>query len=152
MRAKTTTPTHSTIRWWRTASAVVSSWSAKIYASLWKKKQPNKPCGEAYIDDVGDDPRLKDKNVVAIDPNMSDLLCCVDSDANDQVKFRYTQSTRRKETKVKKHRNILQQRKEEYKVEDKMVQQWEAEPSEHNRKTMNFDHFKAYVKKKWSER
>ena len=95
-----------------------------------------------------DDPTLKDKNVVAIDPNMSDLLYCVDSDAKDQVKFRYTQNTRRKETKVKKYCNILQQRKQENKVEDKTVQQWEAGLGEHNRKTMNFEHFKAYVNKK----
>ena len=95
-----------------------------------------------------DDPTLKDKNVVAIDPNMSDLLYCVDSDAKDQVKFKYTQNTRRKETKVEKYRNTLQQRKEENKVEDKTVQQWEAEPSEHNRKTMNFEHLKTYVNNK----
>ncbi len=50
--------------------------------------------------------------------------------------------------KVKKYRNILQQRKEENKVENKTVQQWEAELGEHNRKTMNFEHFKTYVNKK----
>ncbi len=96
---------------------------------------------------MGDDPTLKDKNVVAIDPNMSDLLYCVDSDAKDQVKFRYTLNTRRKETEVKKSRNILPQRKEENKVEDKTVQQWEAGLGEHDRTTMNFEHFKTYVKK-----
>jgi hypothetical protein len=53
---------------------------------------------------------LRGKRVVAIDPNMSDLLYCVDGDTKDQTKFRYT---RRKETKAKKYRTYLQERKQE---------------------------------------
>ena len=45
---------------------------------------------------------LVDLKLVAIDPNMGDLLYCVDSDQRDQTKFRYSQDMRRKETKFKK--------------------------------------------------
>jgi hypothetical protein len=85
--------------------------------------------------------------VVAIDPNMSDLLYCVDSDAKDQTKFRYTQDQRRKETKAKKYRDYLQERKQET-VDGKRVVEWEAELSAFNRKTTDFTKFKAYIQKK----
>jgi hypothetical protein len=61
--------------------------------------------GEIYIDEVEDHAPLRHKRVVAIDPNLSDLLYCVDSDAKEpkaQTKFRYTQDERRKETKTKR--------------------------------------------------
>jgi hypothetical protein len=85
--------------------------------------------------------------VVAIDPNMSDLLYCVDGDTKDQTKFRYTQDTRRKETKAKKYRDYLQERKQET-VDGKRVAEWEAELSAFNRKTTDFTKFKAYIQNK----
>ena len=78
---------------------------------------------------------------------MSDLLYCVEGDAKDQTKFRYTQDQRRKETKAKKYRDYLQERKQE-KVGDKSVVEWEAEMSAFNRKTTDFTKFKAYIQKK----
>jgi len=86
-------------------------------------------------------------HVVSIDPNLSDLLYCVNGDTKEQTKFRYTQDTRRKETKAKKYRNYLQQRKQEM-VDGKRVVEWEAELSAYNRKTMDFERFKAYIQKK----
>jgi hypothetical protein len=76
-----------------------------------RAKEPKHTEGgsERYIDEVDDYTPLRDKRVVAIDPNMSDLLYCVDGDTKDQTKFRYTQDTRRKETKAKKYRNYLQE-------------------------------------------
>jgi len=103
--------------------------------------------GETYIDEVPDYAALKGKRVVAIDPNMSDLLYCVDSDGREQVKFRYTQETRRKETKVKKYRNYLQLRKQEI-IAGKSVGEWETELSVFNKKTTDFVRFKAYLKQK----
>ena len=50
---------------------------------------------------------------LGIDPNMGDLLYCIDSDQTNQTKFRYSQDMRRKETKSKKYRNLLQTQKEE---------------------------------------
>ena len=104
---------------------------------------------EQYIDEL--DPKklesLKDKKIVAIDPNLSDLLYCVDSNEKDQVKYRYTQDTRRKETKQKKYRDILQEHKKTY-IEDKTVQEWENILSNFNKKTLDFVKFKDYIKQK----
>ena len=103
---------------------------------------------EVYIDEVKDYTTLQDKKVVAIDPNMSDLLYCVNSDVREnQTIFRYTQDTRRKETKVKKYRNLLQAKKERI-IDGKTVVKCEAELSEYNKKTLNFDQFKGYLSKK----
>ena len=62
---------------------------------------------EKYIDELTENEydNLKNKNIVAIDPNLSDLIYCINDKGN---KFRYTQDQRRKETKAKKYRNILQ--------------------------------------------
>lgn len=102
---------------------------------------------EPYIDELKEHSSLTDKRVVAIDPNLSDLLYCVDGDTKDQTKFRYTQDQRRKETKTKKYCNILQEKKSEI-IEGKTIMQWEAELSFFNKKTLDFDLFKAYVTKK----
>lgn len=99
---------------------------------------------EKYIDELTDYTDLKHKNVVAIDPNKSDLLFCVDDNEN---KFRYTQNQRRKETKQKKYRNILQNYKLE-KIDNKTISEWETELSFHNSKTLDFEKFKEYIKKK----
>jgi len=112
-----------------------------------KEPKPKEGAGERYIDEVEDYAPLTSKRVVAIDPNMSDLLYCVDGDTKDQVKFRYTQDTRRKETKAKKYRDYLQERKQD-RVDGKRVVEWEAELSAFNRKTTDFTKFKAYIQKK----
>ena len=118
-----------------------------------KEPKPKKGSGERserserYIDEVDDYTPIRDKRVVAIDPNMSDLLYCVDGDTKEQTKFRYTQDTRRKETKAKKYRDYLQERKQEP-VDGKRVVEWEAELSAFNRKTTDFTKFKAYIQKK----
>jgi transposase len=117
-----------------------------------RTKEPKAPThkeggSERYIDEVNDYAPLTNKRVVAIDPNMSDLLYCVDSDTKDQTKFRYTQDQRRKETKAKKYRDYLQERKQET-VDGKRVEEWEAELSAFNRKTTDLAKFKAYIQKK----
>ena len=114
-----------------------------------RMKAPKKKKGsdEKYIDELEDYESLKNKRVVAIDPNLSDLIHCVEGDTKDQIKFRYTQDTRRKETKFKKYRDFLQERKHEM-IDGKTIYEWEAELSTYNRKTLNFDRFKAYIAKK----
>jgi transposase len=109
-----------------------------------KKRRVEKKV-EKYIDELVDYEPLNGKRVVAIDPNMSDLLYCVNSDAKDQVKFRYTQDTRRKETKAKKYRNYLQKRKNDFLVEGKSIVLWENELSAFNKKTTDFEAFKDYI-------
>lgn len=102
---------------------------------------------EKYINELSEDEytHLQEKNVVAIDPNLSDLIYCIDEDGQ---KFRYTQDQRRKETKQKKYRNILQENKLETKINDKNIVQWETELSHYNKKTLDFDKFKDYIKQK----
>ena len=104
-------------------------------------------CEEKYIDNLHDYSSLRGKNIVAIDPNLSDLLYCVNSDIKDQAKFRYTQNTRRKETKVKKYRQYLETWKQKI-LDGKTITQWESELSPYNKKTLNFIKFKSYIQKK----
>lgn len=107
------------------------------------KKDPLKQ--EAYIDDLEDYTHLKDKTIVGIDPNMSDLLYCVTGDT--MKTFRYTQNQRRKETKHKKYRDLLLSKKNE-KIGEKTVTELETELSHYNKKTLNFNRFKDYIGKK----
>ena len=109
-----------------------------------RKPKPGPPPPELYIDELSDYSEVAKKKLVAIDPNMSDLLYCQDGERNI---YRYTQDTRRKETYVKKHRDYLQTRKREM-VDGKRVVEWEAELSVYNKKTTDFERFKAYVAKK----
>ena len=54
-----------------------------------RKRKKKKKKKEQYITDEDIDlTELKKKKLVAIDPNMGDLLFCVDSDSKDQTKFR----------------------------------------------------------------
>jgi transposase len=114
-----------------------------------KDPKPKKGSCEIYIDEVEDYTPILNKRVIAIDPNMSDLLYCVDGDTKEQTKFRYTQDTRRKETKAKKYRDYLQHRKQEAEVVDgKRIVEWETDMSAFNRKTMDFESFKTYIHEK----
>jgi hypothetical protein len=111
-----------------------------------KKPKPGPPPPESYIDELNADTyaALREKKLVAIDPNMSDLLYCQDGEQNT---YRYTQDTRRKETYVKKHRDYIQTRKREV-IDGKRVVEWEAELSTYNKRTTGFERFKTYVAKK----
>ena len=113
----------------------------KVGKRVQQKKGGNK---EQYIDELKnkDYNKLKNKKIVAIDPNMSDLLYCVDGDNKDRNFFRYTQNQRRKETKHKKYRNII------LRLKDTKVIELETELSKYNRKTLDYKKFKNYIKKK----
>lgn len=90
---------------------------------------------------------MEKKNMVAVDPNMSDLLYCVDSNKKDRNFFRYTQNQRRKEMKDKKYKNIILKEKKK-KIRNKTIIQYETELSLFNKKTLDIKKFKKYVKKK----
>lgn len=111
------------------------------------RAQTYTPCDEEYVDDLSDDnkAKLRTKKVVAIDPNMSDLIYCIDG---ADTTFRYTQNQRRKETKTKKYRNILQQNKKSTRIDGKTIVEWESEISHYNKKTLQFDDFKNYIRVK----
>jgi hypothetical protein len=113
--------------------------------------------------------------IVAIDPNMRDLLFCVDSDGinmrdrvckhcttgltdlskckckevHDQNVYRYTKSTRRKETKVAGYRRLIQTMKRRPLSRfGPTAQQCEEHLSEFNTKTLSFEEFKICVKER----
>jgi hypothetical protein len=102
---------------------------------------------EYYIDDV-DNSILKNKNIVAIDPNKSDLIYCISKQNDEILHFRYTQDQKRKETKDKKYRNIRDELKKTTIINNKTIIEWETELSKFNRKTLQLDKYKAYCKKK----
>ena len=92
--------------------------------------------------------KVADKVLVGIDPNMSDLLFCVDSDNSNQRKLRYTQDTRRRETYLSKKQKILEKKKEVTKIDGISVKHLESNLGEFNKKTLNFNKFKVYLSAK----
>ena len=113
-----------------------------------KRIRTNKiPNQEQYIDELKDYSNLQDKTIISIDPNLSDLVYCVDGDTRERNHFRYTQNQRRKETKQKKYQNIILEYKEET-IDGKTIIELETETSFYNRKTLNIEEFKKYLKKK----
>ena len=107
-----------------------------------KYKQP-----EEYIDELTDYTNIKNKKLVSWDPNKSDIIYCVDDDSEDANEFRYTQDSRRKECKIKKYQKIILKIKEE-KIEGKTIIEHETELSVYNKKTLDIENFKIYIKKK----
>ena len=60
----------------------------KVNARLLRDTRVDKE--EEYVDEIDEQSKvyIRDMKVVAIDPNMSDLIFCVDSDRKNQTKFR----------------------------------------------------------------
>jgi len=102
---------------------------------------------EEYIDELTDYTYIKNKKLLCYDPNKNDIIYCVDDDNKDANEFRYTQDSRRKECKIKKYQKIILKFKEE-KIEGKSIIEHETELSIYNRKTLNIENFKIYIKKK----
>jgi transposase len=102
---------------------------------------------EQYIDEINDYSSIKNKKIIAIDPGMSDIIYCVDSDNKDANEFRYTQDSRRKECKIKKYSKLILQFKQE-KINGKTIIEHETELSKLNRKTLNINAFKEYISAK----
>lgn len=105
------------------------------------------PKKEQYVDELKGYSKLKNKKIVAIDPNLSDLIYCVDGDNRERNFYRYTQNQRRKETKNKKYKNIILGYKKE-KIDGKSVIEWETEVSLFNRKSLDINEYKKYLMKK----
>lgn len=84
------------------------------------KRIPNnkKISFEKYIDELDNYAKIKKKKIVSIDPNLGDLIYCIDNDDKNANEFRYTQDSRRKECKLKKYAKIILDFKKE-KIDDK---------------------------------
>jgi hypothetical protein len=101
-------------------------------------KQPKIKNKELYIDEV----KVKNKKIVAIDPGKCDLIFCVNGSDKKANTFRYSQDKRRNETASKKYGKLL------LGLKDKKVIELETELSKFNRKTLIYENFMQYVKKK----
>lgn len=86
---------------------------------------------------------LDKKNYVCIDPNLSDLMYCMDKNG---TKFRYTQNQRRLESRNKKYMKIVEKINTETKINGKTIKQIESELSKYNSKTCDFNEFIDYLK------
>jgi len=116
----------------------------KIGKKVRVNKIPNK---EKYIDELEDYSSLQNKTIVAIDPGKSDILYCVNGDTNEATKFRYSQDSKRKETKSKKYSKIILELKKEQ-INNKTIIEYETELSKFNHKTLQINEFKQYIQKK----
>jgi hypothetical protein len=102
-----------------------------------------------YIENEIIKDELRDKNVVCIDPNYSDLIYCGSKDDNDNLQtFRYTQNQRRIETRVKKYSKIIDDLNKQTVIDNNNVKELETDLSSYNKKTCNFESFKDYIKVK----
>lgn len=113
------------------------------YVNISKKK-----IRERYIHNITETEKenLKDKTIIAIDPNKSDLLYCVDGMDKESNHFRYTQDQRRKETKIKKYRNIREELSKTVMENNNTVKDLETELSKNNDKnSLNFTKYCDYL-------
>lgn len=102
-----------------------------------------------YIEDINFTDELKNKKIVAIDPNHSDLMYCGSKDDNDNLQtFRYTQNQRRLESRNKKYTKITDEVSKETIIENKTIKEIESKLSSLNSKTINFNEFKKYITEK----
>ena len=102
---------------------------------------------ELYIDELTDYSTLQKKKIIGIDAGKCDLIYCVDGSNKDATTFRYSQDQRRKETKTKKYNNIILAMKTN-KINNKSIIEYETELSQYNKKTLNIENFKIYIKEK----
>ena len=99
---------------------------------------------DRYIEDVENiNDLLSNKTIVTADPNLSDIVYCIDNNNNH---FRYTQNQRRLETRNKKYNKITDKLSKLTKVNDKNVKELETILSDYNSKTCDFNEFKKFIK------
>ena len=92
---------------------------------------------------------LRNKKIVCIDPNYSDLIYCGSKDDNDVLQtFRYTQNQRRMETRVKKYSKIINNINYQTIIDGKNVRELETILSSYNKKTCDYDKFINYITQK----
>jgi hypothetical protein len=139
-----------------------------------KKTFKNKKCCEEinmdYIEKTIITKEMKNKKVIAIDPNLSDLIYSgsyrtekeledYDKENNIDINnltnkqkhkrklqtFRYTQNQRQKETRNRKYNKMIDKLNKETKINEKSIKELESVLSKLNSKTINFNEFKEYL-------
>ena len=120
---------------------------------------------DKYIENAEITKEMKNKRIVTIDPNLSDIIYCVSKnikekvivDGNNKLKiiddekiitFRYTQNQRRLETRNKKYNKLQDSINKETKINKRTVKEIESELSNYDSKTTNYNNFIDYCKKK----
>ena len=102
---------------------------------------------EKYLDDLEEQElmSLQKRNVVGIDPNMGNLLYCVDT--NDK-KLRYTNSKRKVDTRQEKYRAYNEVRRTS-ESSGKSVKQWEEILSDFDSKTLDLTLYENYLRSRF---
>ena len=120
---------------------------------------------DKYIEDVEITKEIKNKRIVCLDPNLSDIYYAVSKnikekvivDENNKLKvieneeiitFRYTQNQRRLETRNKKYNKLQDSINKETKINKRTIKEIESELSNYNSKSTNYSNFIEYCKKK----
>ncbi len=122
-----------------------------IFNKIDQLKSTTRKKRSGYIEDCFESKRneLQEMKIVCVDPNYADLIYCGSKDENGNLEtFRYTQNQRRLETRSKKYNKLKDKINKETIIEDKTVKEIETELSLLNSKTVNFESFKTYCKKK----
>jgi len=93
--------------------------------------------------------------IIGIDPGKEDLIYATNGQKikkkNGKEKistFRYSQNQRRKETKMKKYKKIINNDKKNNQINNKTIEELESSLSNYNSKTCDYKLFKEYVKNK----
>jgi len=133
----------------------ISKTSGKLASQLspeefkFAPKQAHRQSPTVYLDQLQDKSKLQGLKVVGIDPGKSDLLYCASATGERTADtFRYSQKQRNAERKSKKFKRKRENLIKTTLVEGKSVEQWLAELNQFNKKTLDFEAFKAYLAKK----
>lgn len=120
-------------------------------------KKPNNYSSNKYIDSITDNEKetYKLMQIIGIDPGKEDLIYATNgqkikkNNGKDKISiFRYSQNQRRKETKMKKYKKIINIDKKNNQINDKTIEELESSLSNYNSKTCDYKLFKEYVKNK----
>jgi len=131
----------------KTAGKLASKLSSE--ESKFAPKQAHRQSSTEYLDQLQDKSKLQGLKVVGIDPGKSDLLYCASATGERTADtFRYSQKQRNAERKSKKFRRKREKLTKITLVKGKSAEQWQAELSQLNKKTLDFEAFKAYLAKK----
>jgi len=119
-----------------------------------------------YIEKTKITEEMKNKVLVAIDPNHGNLISCmaennheirivedcngktIESKHEKYLKFRYTRRQRNVETRNDKYKKLRENKKKKPQTNGKTMEEIESTLSKHNSKTCNATKFKAYLKEK----
>lgn len=138
-----------------------------ITSNMQKSIKKKQELLDKYIEDVEITDDMKRKRIVCCDPNMSDIIYCVSKTTpfeeiienkdgkiikhikqDENLTFRYTQNQRRLETRKKKYAKITEKINKTKKINEKTVKEIETELSKHSSKTIIYNKFIEYCKKK----